>query len=71
MERGFGGEWKDICMAESLHYSPETIKTLLNSCTPIQNKSLNFGKKIVVYLEKHPIRQSVQIILEGESALEI
>ena len=26
-----------ICMAESLRYSPETIKTLLISYTPIQN----------------------------------
>ena len=25
-----------ICMAESLCYSPETITTLLISCTPIQ-----------------------------------
>ena len=27
-----------ICMAESLHGSPETIKILLTSYTPIQNK---------------------------------
>ena len=26
-----------ICMAESLHYSPETIKTLLIGYSPIQN----------------------------------
>ena len=31
----FGGEW--ICMAESLHCSPETIITLLTGYTPIQN----------------------------------
>ena len=35
-----------VCMAESLHHSPETIKTLLNSYTPIQNKKCKvWGKK--------------------------
>ena len=29
-----------ICMAESLHYSPETITILLIDYTPIQNKKL-------------------------------
>ena len=32
-----------ICMAESLHCSPETITTLLTGYTPIQNKK--FKKK--------------------------
>ena len=32
------------CMADSLHYSPETITTLLIIYTPIQNKKL-FKKK--------------------------
>ena len=27
-----------ICIAESLHCSPETTTTLLNGCTPIENK---------------------------------
>ena len=27
-----------ICTTESLHYSPETVTTLLIGCTPIQNK---------------------------------
>ena len=26
-----------ICMTESLHCSPETVTTLLISCTPIEN----------------------------------
>ena len=35
---GFGGEWITcICMAESLHSSPETT-TLLIGYTPIQHK---------------------------------
>ena len=29
-----------LCLAESLHCSPETITTLLISYTPIQNKKL-------------------------------
>jgi len=29
-----------ICMAESLHSSPETITTLLSGYTPIQNRKL-------------------------------
>ena len=39
-----GGVWGRmdtcICMAESLHYSPETITILLIDYTPIQNKKL-------------------------------
>ena len=35
-----------ICMAESLHFSPETTKTLLTSHTPSQNKKLKKKKKI-------------------------
>ena len=34
-----------ICMAESLHSSPETITTLLSGYTPIQNRKLE--KKII------------------------
>ena len=43
-----GGERMHICIcaAESLHYSPETTTTLLNSYTPIQNK------KFKVYFKK-------------------
>ena len=37
----FGGRMDTcICMAKSLHYSPETVTTLLISYTPIQNKKL-------------------------------
>ena len=38
MEGEFGGEYTWLCMAESLHYSPEILTTLLISYTPIQNK---------------------------------
>ena len=31
-----------VCMAESLHCSPETITTLLTGYTPIQNKKKDF-----------------------------
>ena len=34
-----------VCMAESLHCSPETITTLLISCTPTQNKKLIIKKR--------------------------
>ena len=34
-----------ICRAESLCWSPETIRTLLTSYTPIQNKKLKKKKK--------------------------
>ena len=41
---GWEGRWGRmdtcICMAESLHYSPETITILLIDYTPIQNKKL-------------------------------
>ena len=33
-----------ICMAESLHWSPETITTLLTGYTPIQNKKFKRKK---------------------------
>ena len=36
-----------ICMAESLHGSPETIKILLTSYTPIQNKKF-LKKKLMI-----------------------
>ena len=34
-----------ICMAESLHCSPETTTTLLIGCNPIQNKKYEVRKK--------------------------
>lgn len=40
--RGVRGECTHMSMAESLHYSPETIKTLLIGYTPTQNA---FGAK--------------------------
>ena len=38
MEGECGGEYTWLCMAESLHHSPEILTTLLISYTPIQNK---------------------------------
>ena len=35
-----------ICMAESFCSSPETIRTLLISYTPIQSKKLKLGKRL-------------------------
>ena len=56
-ERGVRGRMDTcICMAESLHCSPETITTLLTGCIPIQNKKLGGGgnakkkKKVVEHL---------------------
>ena len=42
MGREFGGEWIHVyvCMAESLHSSPETVSPLLIGYAPIQNKKL-------------------------------
>ena len=34
-----------ICMAKSLHWSPETTTTLLIGYTPIQNKKFKFERK--------------------------
>ena len=39
-----------ICMAESLHGSPETTTTLLIGYTPIQNKKFVFKKRTKYYL---------------------
>ena len=36
-DTGFMGHWIHVCMAESLHYSPETTTTLLTGYTPVQN----------------------------------
>ena len=35
------GEWIHVCLAESLHCSPETITILLITYTPIENKTFN------------------------------
>ena len=44
--RAFGGRTDTcICMAESLHCSPETTTTLLITYTPIQNKKFKVKKK--------------------------
>ena len=45
MGGGFGENGTCMCMAESLHCSPETITTLLIDYTPIQNKKLNVWRK--------------------------
>ena len=52
----------DTCihMAESLCYSPETITTLLISCTPIQN--LKFLKKKICIVE---VRKYLSSIIFG------
>ena len=42
-----------VCMAESLHYSPETITQLLISQTPIEKKKVFFFN--VYYLVKNEI----------------
>ena len=42
-----------ICMAESLHSSPENVTTFLMGCTPIQNK-----KGFVFFIEKKKKRGS-------------
>jgi len=48
MGRGFWGKMDTcICMAESLHCSPETITILLISYTTIENKKLKILKKYV------------------------
>ena len=45
---GFGGEWIHVvCMAESLHCSPETIMAFLIGYTPTQNKKSKSWKKFV------------------------
>ena len=36
MGREFGGKWTCICMAESLHSSPQNITTLLIAYIPMQ-----------------------------------
>ena len=36
-----------ICMAESLHYSPETITILLIGYNPIQNKKFKLKKNFL------------------------
>ena len=45
-----------ICMADSLHCSPETITTLLISYTEIQKKKLKKKKKKVGKELVHPKR---------------
>ena len=35
------------CMAESLHYSPETITTLLTGSTPIQNAKVFKNRRLL------------------------
>ena len=47
---GWEGVWgsmdTSICGAESLHYSPETITTLLIGYTPMQTNKLNNNKQM-------------------------
>ena len=43
-----------VCIAESLHCSPETITTLLIGSTPIQNDMFNMKKKTRNQKTEHP-----------------
>ena len=45
-----------ICMAESLHCSPETITVLLISYTPIQNKKFKIGGRKEMVMSDVPFR---------------
>ena len=45
-----------ICVAESLHFSPETITTSLTGYTPIQNKKLKKNNS-VTFLFGHKVCQ--------------
>ena len=59
--RGFGGEWiiyVCIYMAESLHCSFETIKTLIIGYIPIQNKKF---KKLLTPLINNKLIDTVFI----------
>ena len=50
-ERGVWGRM-DTCIrvAESLHCSPETLRTLLTGHTPIQNKQFNLKQEYIFLL---------------------
>ena len=52
------------CMAESLHYSPEAITTLLISYIPIQKKSFKKGTHPV--LNRHQSLACILLSLNGE-----
>ena len=70
-----GGEWKHVCMAESLWCPPETITTLLIGYIPKQNKKF---KKIIIiftwwslkllFFLSTDIRQSAQGAIKPEKA---
>ena len=71
----FGGEWKHVCMAESLWCPPETITTLLINYIPTQNKKLKkiniifacWSLKLLCFLSTD-IRQSAQWAIKPEKA---
>ena len=50
-----------ICMDESLHYSLETITTLLISYTPIQNK------KVLKTIELQAERKSLVVVKDTDT----
>ena len=50
-----------ICMAESLHCSPETITTLLIGYMPVQNKKLKKNKERLSHLNKQLIPKCKRI----------
>ena len=47
-----GGEWKHVCMAESLRCPPETITTLLIGYIPKQNKKFKKINNYNIYMLK-------------------
>ena len=52
-----------ICMAETLCYSPETIKTLLISHASIQNKKFNLKKRWLAGKKNSSNNLNLQIYL--------
>ena len=44
------GEKGYVCVAESLHCPPETVRTLCINCTPAENKKLKLEKRNSVKL---------------------
>ena len=60
-EESWGRTDTRICVAETLHYLPETITTLLIGYTPIKNKKLKKKKGICL-----PIQEMLFPFLVGE-----
>ena len=54
-----------ICVAESLHYSPETITTLLIGYTPIQNKTFKKQSKPTLVASSNGSKLGPELFLWG------